>query len=367
MQGAYQSHALPRWHKNCFKPLRDNMRRVIIGALMTLAFVSHEGFKPLFSDATKAPKPRRIRLSSKTDPHACAGLLSQVFVHGEQLAPEGSTHPLANDLRRLQMRLRSPETIERFGRKVGVPMSVSYTSMKPEDPTGDFYHMRSLPSGEIAFFIGDVMSHGINAAAVSLFLHKLIESESIRTKLNLNDIVGTLKTLDTKLDEYALQTTWGTYNLVTISMVLAILNPQTGEIRVSMTSGLAPLVIVSPDGSTRIINDPAPPLTISKENQDYSYSSPDFSPQSAITEQLQPGDMLVMMTDGIGDAKLNTGRVFQAALVKDKISLPYEPSPSQMVKKIRGMVSGIIDDATVFAFKWPGGDLQCPTGCVQEK
>jgi anti-sigma regulatory factor (Ser/Thr protein kinase)/putative methionine-R-sulfoxide reductase with GAF domain len=157
---------------------------------------------------------------------------------------------------------------------VGVSTAVRYLPATDE-VGGDWYDVFELPRGRLGVAIGDVVGHGVKAAALM---------GQLRTALRAYGAEGheparALALLDSflqSLPEAAMAT--ATY---------AVLDPEEGLLRVAAAGHLPP-VVVSPGGARLLELPPAPPLGVIP-----------FVKRDEHLMTLAPGEILVLYTDGL--------------------------------------------------------------------
>ncbi|WP_455358289.1 SpoIIE family protein phosphatase [Streptomyces sp. SYSU K21746] len=144
---------------------------------------------------------------------------------------------------------------------------------------GDWYDMTTLAPGEVALVIGDVMGHGIQAAAVMGQLRttaRALARLDVPPNLLLHQLDTTLLELDDPL---------------TATCLYAVCDAATGSCRIAR-AGHPPPVLITPDGATRLVDLPTgAPLGIGG----IRYSTTSLS--------LEPGSTLVFYTDGLVEAR----------------------------------------------------------------
>ncbi|MFD5102400.1 SpoIIE family protein phosphatase [Streptomyces albidochromogenes] len=162
---------------------------------------------------------------------------------------------------------------------------------------GDWYDVLHLPGGEAALAIGDVMGHGIAAAAVMGRL-----SATVRALARLNtppaELLHQLEATLADLAEPMLAT-----------FLYAVCDPLTGRCTVTR-AGHPPPAAAEPDGTVHLIETPpGAPLGV---------GGIDFATTEIV---LPPGSVLVLYTDGLIEAR---GRDIDERLT-DLTSLLTEP------------------------------------------
>ncbi|MBN0043037.1 SpoIIE family protein phosphatase [Streptomyces actuosus] len=144
---------------------------------------------------------------------------------------------------------------------------------------GDWYDVLSLPGGRAALLIGDVMGHGITAAAVMGRL-----SAGIRTLARLDlEPREILAQLEAALDDLA--------EPMLATLLYAVVDPATGHCRLTR-AGHPPPALITPDGDVRLLDlPPGVPLGVGGAR----YTTTDHV--------LAPGSVLVLYTDGLIESR----------------------------------------------------------------
>jgi serine phosphatase RsbU (regulator of sigma subunit) len=139
---------------------------------------------------------------------------------------------------------------------------------------GDFYDALALRDGRLAVFIGDVMGHGITAAATMAQVRA-----SIRALATVDPDPGTVMAhLDSLFEDLSVEPL--------VSLVYAVVHP-AGRVRLANAGHLPPLVLGA-DGSARLLDERGrPPLG--------SGRAP--APVEELT--IDPGSVLLLYTDGL--------------------------------------------------------------------
>ena len=141
---------------------------------------------------------------------------------------------------------------------------------------GDWYDVFSLGDGRVALTVGDVVGHGVAAAAAMGQLRTALAALARYT-----DSPGELLT---RLDAFV--ATSGTTDFATVCY--GVLDPSTGVFEYA-SAGHPPILLVSPGGQTRWLDQAqSPPLCGDAERQ---------RPQARLT--IEPGSLLVFYSDGL--------------------------------------------------------------------
>ncbi len=144
---------------------------------------------------------------------------------------------------------------------------------------GDWYDVLALASGKVALLIGDVMGHGIAAAAV---MGRLSASVRALARLDLSP-VRLLHQLEAVLGDLA--------EPMLATFLYVVCDPATGHCTVTR-AGHPPPALVLPDGTVRLLDTPpGVPLGV---------GGIAFTP---VEISVPPGSLLVLYTDGLIEAR----------------------------------------------------------------
>jgi len=193
---------------------------------------------------------------------------------------------------------------------------------------GDFYDVLQLPRGRVGFLVGDVSGKGVPGA---LFGARLMSDVRYQALL-LDDVAETLSKVN---DIVAERATRGMF----VTMFYGVLDPATGEIEYGNAGHLAPL-IRGADGTLNTWPEPLGlPLGI-LPGQRYK----------AGRRTLAPGETLVVLSDGPGDAVGEGGERFGDERVQATIqAAPAEPA---------ALVSALLEKTAEFTGNRPQADDQ---------
>src|SRR5579859_7337617 len=157
---------------------------------------------------------------------------------------------------------------------VGYDVAARYLAAR-EEVGGDWYDVIELPHGRLGIAIGDVVGHGIPAAALM---------GQLRTVLRAHALGGlpAAETLE-RVDRFV--QSMGDYAMATATY--GVFDPGSGLLQVA-SAGHPPPILVTEDGPRLIEVSPGPPLGGFPYG---SYSEHEVS--------LASGDMLILYTDGL--------------------------------------------------------------------
>ncbi len=211
-------------------------------------------------------------------------------------------------------------------RGIGFEVATRYMAAR-EEVGGDWYDVIELPGGQVGLAIGDVVGHGIPAAALM---------GQVRTALRTHalDGLGPAQTLE-HVDRFV--HALGDYAMATA--IYGVFNPETGSLRLA-TAGHLPPILVGADGPRTLELSTGVPLGA------FPYAT--FSEHEFTLER---GDTIVLYTDGLVERR--------RVPLNDKIDelmgyLREAMTPEEAcLYAIDGMVpvEGLGDDAAIVALQ----------------
>lgn len=162
----------------------------------------------------------------------------------------------------------------------GVELGVAFEASEPTSPTGgDLYDWYVLPTGDLHVAVVDVLGHGVRATRDAL---------AVVSTLRILALQGCpLDALVEQADEVLAA---GTRELVA-TVVVARYDPATGQVRIA-GGGHPPALVVSPDGAARQLAAPGGAI-----------GWPGAGSEMTASAMLQPGEALVLYTDGLVEAR----------------------------------------------------------------
>lgn len=140
---------------------------------------------------------------------------------------------------------------------------------------GDWYDVLPLADGTVALLIGDVMGHGVQAAAVMGQLRATARAYAV-ARLPPHQALAQLNAAVSRLEQGQITTA-----------AFGLLDPRAGSLTVASAGHLPPLLIPPGGEPTFIPVDPGPPLG----------AATDQCPETTVA--LRPGSMLLFFTDGL--------------------------------------------------------------------
>ncbi len=201
---------------------------------------------------------------------------------------------------------------------------------------GDYYDLIELDNGQWSVFIGDVSGHGAYAAVV-MAMAKILAEESSRL---LNDPAAILTKIDSSLFR-------NTSDSCFMTMSCCYINPKTGEM-VYSAAGHHPALYYHQNLRTveALPQINSYPLSLIEGS--------DYHNQSII---IQPGDAIVLYTDGIVEAR-NPNKMYYGVnrfchKLQEVLDNRLELAIPELIHDIRHFIEGenFSDDLTLFIIR----------------
>jgi len=192
--------------------------------------------------------------------------------------------------------------------------------------SGDFYDAVCLPDGSLAILVADVVDKGVGAA-----LYMAMSSTLLRTSLDEHprrpDLV--YGTVNEALLEYATANQF-------VTAFLGILDPESGTLLYSNAGHNRPaLLCPSCPGEVRFLTEADLPL-----------GAVEGSRWKLGQVQLQPGDTLVLYTDGITEAESPGGEFYRRRTALQSVGRPAEAVLAAILEDVQAFVgdAALADD-----------------------
>ncbi len=233
---------------------------------------------------------------------------------------------LAHDL---QMKLL-PEALH-----VAPEANVAARVVPAEDVGGDFYNLYRLSGGRIGVMIGDVSGHGYQAALIMA----LTMSASAIHAQGTDDPAEMLRRLYVSLNEELTTTE------MFVSALYAVVDREQGLLRYA-NMGHPHAFVVSAAGDVERLVAGGPPLGMLDE-----------APDSMTRPWDAKGDVLLLFTDGITDARNRAGDRLDEAPVLECVVKHRDEPPAQIAGRVFAMLDQYtgdtprLDDLTLVVLK----------------
>lgn len=203
---------------------------------------------------------------------------------------------------------------------------------------GDYYDAFTLPGGELVFVLGDVCGKGVGAALFMTLFRSLIratasaslsldgEASNLPPAARLHRVVNLTNRYVAETHELA---------LVFSTLVIGLIDSPTGTMTYINAGNEAPCIIRN-SGEIEELRPTGPVIG--------------FNPSAVFhtkETRLEPGESLLVFTDGIPDAKNPQNEFFGLPRVRDILKKKPE-GPAPLVAQIGVALDGFIDVADQF-------------------
>jgi serine phosphatase RsbU (regulator of sigma subunit) len=200
---------------------------------------------------------------------------------------------------------------------------------------GDFYDIFELDEGKVAIVVGDVSGKGLEAARLTSLLRDGIRAYALETENPARALerVNELVRRSSPVDSFA-------------TVFLGVLDVQTGWLRYTAAGHPPALISRAPDAE--FLGETPASIVGAFNGAKFGFGE----------AQLEPGEVLVLYTDGVLEAR-SDGEMFgeerlltAVGGVRDE---PLERMPEAVVDKVLEFAGGHLrDDTVVMCVRWNG-------------
>ena len=216
--------------------------------------------------------------------------------------------------RTIQSRLLPPERVD------GEGYTITARNVPANYVAGDFYDVLRHDDGSVGIVIADVSGKGVGASLIMASVKAMLPFVA------KGSVGETLRALNERLFGQLDRREF-------VALAYARFNPATGTVLLA-NAGMPDPYLVSSSVTPIVVGGDRLPLGV---RRDVSYASVEI--------QIQPGDRLFMLSDGIPEAPRSDGEQFgYEALAK---ILDRQSSLDALLERIRSQVASIEDDWTV--------------------
>jgi sigma-B regulation protein RsbU (phosphoserine phosphatase) len=218
----------------------------------------------------------------------------------------------------------------------GVATAAYYHTASPDELGGDFYDVFHIDGERWGFFLGDVCGKGPAAAAVTSVARYTLRAAA------MHNPAAALGTLNAVLYE---RFAGGDLRYCTAVFGTLWSDLATGRVAIRFASGgHPPPLLIRADGSCEYLLSPDGTLIGILPSSQF--------PQTDVT--LAPGDMLLLYTDGLTEARVNDQRDFYGPEALQKLASGYAgTSPHALVGALSDVLAafgpGLADDTALLA------------------
>jgi serine phosphatase RsbU (regulator of sigma subunit) len=200
---------------------------------------------------------------------------------------------------------------------------------------GDFYDMFELDDGKVAIVVGDVSGKGIEAARLTSLLRDAIRAYALETENPARTLerVNELVRRSSPVDAFA-------------TVFLGVLDVNTGWLL--YTSAGHPPALVCTGSQAEFLAETPASIVGAFSGAKYGFGE----------AQLEPGEVLVLYTDGVLEARAGAelfGEKRLLAAVEAVRDEPLDRMPEALVDKVLEFADGHLrDDTVVMCVRWDG-------------
>lgn len=252
--------------------------------------------------------------------------------------------------------LEESETRQRFEHDLGIARSIQQGLLprtrpevggfdiagwsQPADETGgDYYDWQTLPDGRLAVSLADVTGHGIGPALVTAVCRAYARA-SFPTSREIGELVGHVNNLLVEdLDG-------GRF----VTFAVAVVDGAANQIEL-ISAGHGPvLYFCAADDRVELLEATGLPLGIAEGLE--------FQPSTRVG--MNPGDMLILLTDGFNEWANAKGELFGIDRLKESVRKASELSADAVIKKLHAEVTAFaagapqLDDLTAVVIRQKG-------------
>jgi sigma-B regulation protein RsbU (phosphoserine phosphatase) len=254
-------------------------------------------------------------------------IIEKVMLH-EQLIEKKRLEGQLEVARQVQLALLPPRDPEVAG------YDISAYNFPTEEVSGDYYDWVRIYEDEIGIVIADVSGKGVPAAILMAFL---------RASLRAATLIGYAPNVSLARVNYLLWESIERNQFVTAFH--AILDASNKTLSYS-NAGHNPPLLMKANGETRFIEYGEQPLGMFPETRYHQYHL-----------LLEPGDVLVLYTDGATEAESPEGEEFGRDRLARAVKESYQQTAREMIASLEMAVlewtanAGANDDVTFFVIK----------------
>ncbi|HEV2673141.1 MAG TPA: CHASE2 domain-containing protein [Aliidongia sp.] len=205
---------------------------------------------------------------------------------------------------------------------------------------GDLYDFFKIDEDHLFLAVGDVSGKGVPASLFMALGKSLCKSCALRGETDIGAIVNRANAEISRDNP----------EMLFITLFAGILNVATGELRFCNAGHDAPLLVRAGTAPQTIEAEGGPPLCVL---EDFPYATE--------TCQLQPGDLLCLMTDGVTEAMTGQGALMGRNRVEALLAgiVPHA-SAKTVIEQLQAAVATFVDgaeasdDLTILTIRWTG-------------
>jgi PAS domain S-box-containing protein len=185
----------------------------------------------------------------------------------------------------------------------------------PADRTcGDYYDFIPMMDGRLGIAMGDVSGHGFSAALLMAETRAYLRSVA-RVSMNLNDMLSALNAFlfeDTESERF-------------VTLMLVLLDPGRRSIVFSNAGHVDGYVLDDSGNVKHVLGSTGPALGL--------FGEAEFRPSPEIL--LTGGDLLLLLTDGIAEARGRYGEFFETERILKVVADARQESASEIIRRLQ--------------------------------
>jgi serine phosphatase RsbU (regulator of sigma subunit) len=205
---------------------------------------------------------------------------------------------------------------------------------------GDLYDLCMIDDRHLFFLVGDVSGKGVSASLFMALSKALCRNVAMRENLPVNEVTEQANGAISRENPGELF----------ITAVAGMLDTATGDVDVCVAGHDAPLVLGADRSLREVQVSGGPPLCVV---EDFPYQADHF--------HLEPGETIVLSTDGIAEAMTVEKEMYGRERLRKRLrSLAPATGPREMVQAVYDDVKAFVrdaeanDDLTIMAIQYVG-------------
>ncbi|MDA1081605.1 MAG: SpoIIE family protein phosphatase [Gemmatimonadetes bacterium] len=183
---------------------------------------------------------------------------------------------------------------------------------------GDFYHLFRLGNGRVGVLMGDVSSHGYQAALIMALTMSAMVIHAQRGQSPSATVAALLATIADELHDTEMF----------LALCYAVIDPAAAEVR-WVNAGQPHAFVLTADGELERLAATDPPLGMSSG-----------APHESVRPWAAGSDTLVLFTDGVCDARDAEGHTLGEARVLEVVSARRAETPERVVDGVFALLEG---------------------------
>ena len=181
---------------------------------------------------------------------------------------------------------------------------------------GDWWSCHALPDGCVLLAVGDVTGHGLPAALVAVLARGIVEgvATSLGSSASPTRVLATLSTALVALGDQR----------IGMTCCVVVLDPSTGLLHAASAGHPFPYIRRA-GGELEVVVARGAPLGSTPARLGTAYAS------------LEPGDLLLLSSDGLADRAGTGGRRFGDRRIR-RLLAEHAPAPDTNVRRVRAEI-----------------------------